>query len=146
MVVFWVGVATTILVATAWSTNLITKPLATAFGGTVAGIGMLIAYLNNQNQQKKYLVVVPTRVVGSVPASILAVLTASNKHNEDVIQTAIATAHGHEVVFLYVGEAQSNSSPQLLEIYDPYLSDQPAKEAFVKAESLAHREHITHQF
>ena len=146
MVVFWVGVATTILVATAWSTNLISKPLATAFGGTVAGIGMLIAFLNNKNQQKKYLVVVPTRVVGSVPESVLAVLTASNKHNEDVIDAAIATAQGNEVVFLFIGEAQSNSAPQLFEIYDPYLSDQHAKEAFVKAESLARQEHTTHQF
>ena len=146
MVVFWVGVATTILVATAWSTNLITKRSATEFGSIVAGIGMLIAYLNNRSQQKRYLVVVPTRVVGRVPESILAVLTARNEHNEDVIHTAIATAHGHEVVFLYVGEAQSNSSPQLFEIYDPYLSDQHAKEAFVNAESLARQEHITHQF
>src|SRR5437016_114456 len=132
MVVFWVGVVTTILVATAWSTNLFTKRSATEFGSIVAGIGMLIAYLNNRSQQKRYLVVVPTRVVGRVPESILAVLTARNEHNEDVIHTAIATAHGHEVVFLYVGEAQSNSSPQLFEIYDPYLSDQHAKEAFVK--------------
>jgi amino acid transporter len=146
MVVFWVGVATTILVATAWSTNLITKSLATEFGGTVAVIGMLIAYLNNRNQQKKYLVVVPTRVVGRLPESVLAVLTARNEHNEDVINTAIATTHKQGVVFLYISEAQSSSSPQLFEIYDPYLSDQHAKEAFVKAESLARQAHIIHQF
>ena len=146
MVLFWVGVVTTILVATAWSTNLITKPPATAFGGIVVGIGMLIAYLNNRSQQKRYLVVVPTRVVGRVPEAILAVLTARNEHNEEVINTAIATAHEQGVVFLYMSEAQSSSSPQLFEIHDPYLSDQHAKEVFGKAESLARQAHITRQF
>ncbi len=34
---FWLGVLTTLLVFVAWSTNLVAKPLATAFGGTVAG-------------------------------------------------------------------------------------------------------------
>src|SRR5258708_7699914 len=32
---FWLGVLTTFLVGVAWSTNLVTKPLATAFGGGV---------------------------------------------------------------------------------------------------------------
>src|SRR5581483_11851596 len=37
---FWLGVLTTFLVALAWSTNLIAKPLATLSGGSVALIGM----------------------------------------------------------------------------------------------------------
>ena len=37
---FWLGILTMLLVLTAWSTNLIAKPLATAFGGPVSLLGM----------------------------------------------------------------------------------------------------------
>jgi amino acid transporter/nucleotide-binding universal stress UspA family protein len=40
---FWIGVFTTLMVMIAWAVNLIEKPLATYFGGTVTLIGMLIA-------------------------------------------------------------------------------------------------------
>src|SRR5258707_349836 len=43
---YWLGIATTILVILAWLISLVSKPLATAFGGTVATIGMVFAYLN----------------------------------------------------------------------------------------------------
>src|SRR5947209_3386136 len=41
---FWLGILTTLLVLTAWTTNLIAKPLATAFGGSVSVLGMAIAF------------------------------------------------------------------------------------------------------
>ncbi len=60
---FWLGILTTFLVATAWTTNLIYKRPATLFGGTVAGIGMLVAYFNYRRQkQKGYLPVVAERI------------------------------------------------------------------------------------
>ncbi len=42
---FWVGVLTTLVVLVAWGTNLVTKHLATAFGGgvTLIGLGLAIA-------------------------------------------------------------------------------------------------------
>ena len=40
---FWLGVFTTLMVMVAWGVNLVEKHLATAFGGTVTAIGMLIA-------------------------------------------------------------------------------------------------------
>jgi len=40
---FWIGVVTTLMVIVAWAVNLIEKPLATYFGGTVTAIGMLTA-------------------------------------------------------------------------------------------------------
>jgi amino acid transporter/nucleotide-binding universal stress UspA family protein len=40
---FWIGVFTTLMVMLAWGTNLIEKPLATYFGGTVTAAGMLVA-------------------------------------------------------------------------------------------------------
>lgn len=42
-VVFWVGVFTTVMVATAWFVNLFAKPLATYFGGGVTAFGMMVA-------------------------------------------------------------------------------------------------------
>ncbi len=42
-VVFWIGVATTLMVVVAWGVNLVEKHLATYFGGLVTAIGMLTA-------------------------------------------------------------------------------------------------------
>jgi nucleotide-binding universal stress UspA family protein len=38
---FAVGILTSVMVATAWGVNIVTKPLATLFGGTVTGLGLL---------------------------------------------------------------------------------------------------------
>src|SRR5437016_2190112 len=98
---FWLGILTTFLVAPAWSTNLIYKRTATLYGGTVAGIGMLIAYFNyRQQKQKGYLPVVTTGLEGRLPGSILAVLTAKNGRNDMIIRSAINSADGNPVVFL----------------------------------------------
>src|SRR5207237_7132211 len=68
---FWLGILTTFLVATAWTTNLIYKRPATLFGGTVAGIGMLVAYINyRQQKQKGYLAVVTTGLARRLAGSI----------------------------------------------------------------------------
>src|SRR5436189_2034706 len=102
---FYLGILTTALVMIAWSTNLVSKPLATAFGGTVAGVGMLVAYLNYMGHKRRGRVPVTiTGVEGRLPGSILAVLTDRNGHNDAVIRTAINNAEGHPVVFLYVSE------------------------------------------
>jgi len=144
---FWLGILTTFLVATAWTTNLVTKHLATLFGGTVAGFGMLIAYINYRRQkQKGYLPVVTTGLEGRLPGSVLAVLTAKNGHNDMIIRTAISSADGKPVVFLYLGEPKAARIPQIFEVYDPYLNDQQAKESFGKAENLAQKSKIPHRF
>lgn len=41
--VFWVGVLTTLMVVVAWVTNIVSKPLATYFGGGITLFGMLVA-------------------------------------------------------------------------------------------------------
>src|SRR5205823_14941872 len=67
---FWLGILTTVLVFIAWSTNLVAKPLATAFGGGVASLGMLIAYVSYTRQkQKGRLPVVTTGIEGRMPDS-----------------------------------------------------------------------------
>ncbi len=40
---FWVGVLLSIIILTAWLTNMVTKPLATYFGGGVTVVGMVMA-------------------------------------------------------------------------------------------------------
>src|SRR6266487_1431288 len=128
---FWSGILTTFLVALAWSTNLVFKPLATLFGGTVAGLGMVVAYINYaQYKRKGRLQVVTTGIEGRLPGSILAVLTADNPHNDAVIHTAINNADGNPVVFLYIGEPKVQRVPRMFEFVDPYSEDQQAKETF----------------
>ena len=147
---FWLGILTTFLVATAWTTNLIYKRPATLFGGTVAGIGMLVAYFNYRRQkQKGYLPVVPvtiTGVEGRLPGSILAVLTAKNGRNDMIIHSAIDSADGKPVVFLYLGEPRAERIPQIFEVYDPYLYDPQAKKSFGKAENLAQKSKSPRRF
>jgi amino acid transporter len=144
---FWLGVLTTFLVATAWTTNLIFKRPATLFGGTVAGIGMLVAYINYRRQkQKGYLPVVYTGIEGRLPDSILAVLTAKNGHNDMIIRSAINSAEGKPVVFLYLGEPKATRVPEIFEVYDPYLFDPQAKKSFGKAENLAQKSKSPRRF
>lgn len=146
---FYLGILTTALVMIAWSTNLVSKPLATAFGGTVAGIGMLVAYLNYIGHKRRGRVpVMITGVEGRLPGSILAVLTDRNGHNDAVIRTALNTADGHPVVFLYVSEhkPRPGRAPGMFEVVDPYLDDLQAKEYFGKAESLAQKARVPRRF
>jgi amino acid transporter len=144
---FWLGILTTFLVALAWTTNLIYKHLATLFGVTVAGLGMVVAYINYaQYKRKGRLPVVTTGIEGRLPGSILAVLTADNPHNDAVIHTSINHADGNPVVFLYVSEPKVQRVPRMFEFIDPYSEDQHAKETFGKAENLAQKSKIARRF
>ncbi len=40
---FWLGIFTTIMVLVAWATNIVSKPLATWFGGGITAFGMFVA-------------------------------------------------------------------------------------------------------
>src|SRR5438552_5526936 len=127
---FYLGILTTVLVMIAWSTNLVAKPLATVFGGTVASAGMLVAYLNYMGHKRRGRIpVMITGVEGRLPGSVLAVLTGSNGHNDAVIRTAINNAEGHPVVSLYVNDKkpQTSRAPSIFEVVDPYLDDMQAK-------------------
>ncbi|GER91548.1 hypothetical protein KDW_57100 [Dictyobacter vulcani] len=139
---FVLGIITTILVVIAWSTNLVTKPLATAFGTGVTLLGMSIAYYNHRRHQKEGKVPVPvvvTQIRDTYPDNTLAVLTAGNPHNGAVIRAAINNADSQKpVIFLYLaGKQQRATAPRMMEIIDPYLDDQQAKDTFSKAEALA---------
>src|SRR2546421_7291832 len=101
----YLGILTTALVMLAWSTNLVSKHLATEFGGAVVTTGMAVAYLNYRyNKRIGRVPVTITGVEGRLPGSVLAVLTTGNGHNDAVIRAAVNNAHGHPVVFLYLSE------------------------------------------
>jgi hypothetical protein len=86
---FWLGILTTVLVIVAWSTNLVAKPLATAFGGSVTAVGMAIAYFNYSRYKRHGLSPVGiTHVEHRLPGSILAVLIQDDKHNETIARVA----------------------------------------------------------
>jgi amino acid transporter len=144
---FFLGVLTTFLVALAWSVNLVTKPLATGFGGSVALLGMGIAYFNHVRASKAGHVSVPivlTRLEDRLPNSVLGVLLPDNKHNDAVIRATVNNADQQRpAMFVYIAPYPTNpTTPRMLEIVDPYLDDQKAKENFGRAEALAMKHNV----
>ncbi|HYU76985.1 MAG TPA: APC family permease [Ktedonobacteraceae bacterium] len=145
---FFLGILTTFLVATAWSTNLVSKPLATAFGGSVALVGMGVAYVNNRRSSTAGRVpvsVVATRIEEALPNSVLAILLPDSKKNEAVVRAAVNNADERHrpIMFVYIGKAgMRTTAPRMLEIVDPYLEDLGAKQSFARAEGLVVKSHV----
>jgi amino acid transporter len=147
ILVLVLGMITTGLVMLAWATNLIHKPLATAFGGGVTVIGLLIAYWNYQLLARRgRRMVFTSEIHAPLPASVLAVLPSSLEGREAVIRAACAEAQENEVVFLYRGQVKRERPPRLFETVDPYLEDEAAKEAFAEAETIAREQGIKRRY
>ena len=140
---FWLGVFTTLLVMLAWSISIVSQPLATAFGCSVALTGMAVAYVNYVRGRAP---VVTPYLEGRMPESLLAVLAAGDQENDAVIEAAINNARGKPVVFLYLAQPKAKRVPQLFEIVDPYLEDEPAKETLKQAALLARKARLTSRF
>jgi amino acid transporter len=144
---FYIGILTTFLVLIAWTTNLVAKPLATLFGGTVTVAGMGVAYVNYARHRRRgHAPVVVTHVETHLPGSILAILTPNNPHNNAVIRTVISNAEGRPVVFLYEAEPSPSRVPRMFEYVEPYHEDQQAKEYFGRAEHEARKTKIPRWF
>jgi amino acid transporter len=143
---FVLGLLTTALVMLAWGTNLLFKPLATAFGGTVTTLGLLTAFATARYlaKQGKWMVF-PTEIYGAIPGSILAVLPPTAEGREAVIRAACQEAEQGEVIFLYRGSPVSKRRPELFENADPYLSDEAARQAFSEAEQIARQQQVRHR-
>jgi amino acid transporter len=125
---FSLGIFTTILVITAWSTNLVAKPLATIFGGSVTAIGMLIAYSSYRFHKKKGRVpVITTGVEPHFPVAVLAVLTSDHERNSAVIYAAVNNPDKKPIVFLYLGLQNSSHNPELFRLVEPHLNDEGAR-------------------
>ena len=142
---FWLGVLTTGLVLIAWSTNLVAKPLATLFGGSVTIIGMGIAFFNyrNQAQGQTPIHVTPLSGVELIPDAILAVLlTDQQEQNARVVQSAIQQADNRPLVLLYVGEPMNAPNPRPFEYYEPYLANESLLKALQQAESASRHANV----
>lgn len=140
---FWLGVLTTLLVVLAWSISIVSQPLATAFGCSVALAGMGVAYVNYRQGRAPMVTPYLDR---RMPDSLLAVLAAGDERNEAVIDAAITHARGKPVVFLYLAQPQAQRVPQLFEVVDPYLEDEPAKATLKQAALLARKARLTSRF
>jgi amino acid transporter len=144
---FYLGLLTTALVMLAWTTNLVAKPMATLFGGSVTLLGMGIAFFTYTRKMQQGHVSVPlTHAAEHLPGSTLALLVSDTEHNEAVIRAAIANSHGQPVTFLYLGRATTNRAPRLFEVHDPYYDDEAARKTFGRAEHLAQQAKIARRF
>ncbi|GAC1435690.1 MAG: hypothetical protein NVSMB65_09670 [Chloroflexota bacterium] len=140
-VLFFVGILTTALVVLAWGTNLVHKPLATLFGGSVSVIGLLVAATNYMLLNRRGIpVIFPSEVRTVVRDAILVVLPATGDAGMALARAAGAVAGGSPVVFLYRGENTPNVQgrrPELFEVVDPYSNDRAAQLAFGQAERVS---------
>ncbi len=127
---YYLGFLTTFLVVLAWCTNLVSKPAATAFGGSLTLVGVAVAVVTYRREGRAGVgPVFPLRRLPRVPDSILVVLLAGSRHNGDVILAATESAHDRPLVFLYV-TSRRPPAPELLQINDPYLTDREAQSTF----------------
>ncbi len=137
---FGLGILTTFLVMVAWSTNLVAKPLATLFGGSVTIIGMVIAYFNYKHQEAQGQTPIHVVSLSSVEqlshATLAVLLTGKEKHNDLVVQAATKHLNGKPLAFLYIGEPKNAPPLQPFEYYEPYLYDESAIQTLRTAETM----------
>ena len=158
---FALGVLTTVLVTVAWVTNLFAKPLATAFGGGVTIVGLLIAaatYIRGRRgghsaifpfiQRQGYPVLFLSRGRRAhPPATVLAILPRDAARIAPLVTAANVAAAGGPIVFVQHGTSDPpDRIPRLFEIVNPYLDDKGAQMAFAKAEELARRQGLNHRY
>ena len=144
---FGAGAVTTAAVATAWMTNLVAKPLATAFGGglTIAGLvvgGLTFAYVRRRRPVVFPIVHRPGRPVMHLTgalrlprAEVLAILPTDPDAARALISSAAQRCDGKAVVFVYRGEPPARAEA-VRAVDDPYLKDFRAQDAFSRAEAL----------
>jgi amino acid transporter len=151
VVLFAIGIITTVLVIFAWSVNLVAKPLATEFGGGLTVIGLiagLVTYRYYRSRRPSVFPVPfrPQRAAASIATAlggkpfageVLVILPHDQLAAEAVISEAARAAAGRGAVFLFRGDRYPNQHHELLEVSDPYLRDFGAHDAFARAELLA---------
>jgi len=160
-VTFVLGVVTTALVALAWTTNLVAKPLATFFGGGVTLVGLLIAfttYALGRRQGRAFVVPLLHRENYPVlflargrrahpPATVLAILPHQVAEIDELVLAASQAAGDGPIVFVRRGTSDPLTRPPgIFEIVNPYLDDPAAQEAFAQAERLARRKRLNHRY
>lgn len=129
------GIATSVLVALAFGVNLVAKPMATAFGGGLAGLGMLLAWMTRSGRLDRLIESIPRlsppREVDVTETSFLTldkataalmatgpnnVLVASRGATRKIFKEAVdrARSRGLDRVYaIYVDEVPGLFYPQL---------------------------------
>jgi amino acid transporter len=153
--VFGVGVLTTALTIIGWSVNLVAKPYATAFGGGLTVIGLVVGLWTYNRGRRRRPVVFPVPYRPEIaaesiatqfqrePADVLVILPRDQNMADAVIDEGIAAADGRRIVFLYRGQSPPGPA-ELWEVTDPYLKDYVAQDAFTRAEKHA-RGHVANR-
>jgi amino acid transporter len=152
MPIFVLGVATSVAVVAAWTTNLFAKPFATVYGSALVLIGLGVAFLTIRTQAKRGQYTIfpylhwpgrPTVITranrGLGPAPVLAFLPSDPGRVADVVRRTLARAPLGRIVFAFRGETPRTRAPGLLEIVDPYADDAAAQAAFQRAEAAARK-------
>ena len=155
MPMFVVGVATTLLVAIPWLTNLFAKPLATAFGGSLVLIGVGVALVTSRLEHRRgRFLIFPSLQRAEHPlillsggrrlrhAAVLALLPSDAKRVPGVIANAVRAARGQTVVFSYAADSPRRVRPRFMEILDPYADDDAAHSAFQQAAAAARKNRL----
>jgi amino acid transporter len=153
--IFVVGVATSVAVVVAWGTNLVSKPLATEYGGALVLVGLGVAFLTIRAGAKRdqYAIVphihrpglatVITRPSRGLELSpVLAFLPSDPKKVADVVHRALTREPKGPIVFAFRGETPQTRAPRLYEIVNPYADDPAAQAAFQRAEAIARKSGI----
>lgn len=100
---FWLGALTSVAVSVAFVVNLFAKPLATAFGGTVTVIGLIVAHGTSTGWIQRALEKIPGMVPPPTPEStewtFLGVDQARNLPREDVPGVLVASRGANRKIF-----------------------------------------------
>ena len=151
---FVVGVATSVLVVTAWATNLFAKPLATLFGGCITLVGLTVAGVTYRVGRRGGLPgVVPVvqrldqlarlhRAGWQSQRPVVVILHGEGRDLEALIEAGFDEADGGPLAFAFIGTVAAHGpGARIMEILDPYLADGPAHEAFRLVQRLARPRH-----
>jgi hypothetical protein len=138
---FYLGFLTTVLVLTAWVTNLIDKRDATIFGSSMTAVGMAIAIWHYRwSKQRGVYTVQPSWAVSLAPDSVFAIVRTGLEQNAQIIESAFRSAHGRKVLVLFLS-SHTPASARIMQINDPALRDDEAQDAFRLAERLSTATH-----
>jgi amino acid transporter len=149
------GIATTVLVVAGWLVNLVNKPLATAFGGGLTVIGLVLGfstywYYRQRRPRVFPLPYRPNRPIVHLlagmrlaPAEVMVILPHDHEVADSLLHATAEAARGRPVVFVYRGEYVPEVSEELMEVVDPYLKDFHAQDAFARAERFGRHRGIS---
>ncbi|MFZ0129959.1 MAG: APC family permease [Candidatus Dormiibacterota bacterium] len=151
---FTLGVITSVLVVTAWVTNLFAKPLATLFGGCITVLGLAIAWITYRTRRRAGLpgILPMVQRLGQFPRvpqagwqahqPVMVLLHGEGLDIEALVDAGIADADGGPLGFAFIGTVPEHGpATRLLEILDPYVTDEPAHDAFREVQRLARARH-----